>query len=238
MRKPHNVVLQKADGGVEVYRLKQWLRGHPEFLPPDMHPDTSTSHELRRALAKQGWGIEEHSDQVLIIKPNDRNETSFVAEVLGADADEPDTTEAEEITFGLERDLQIALRASIGQLEPGLTIVDEGRERITEAGRKPACPSWMGVILVLPEQVKPRADFDVVRDDPFNQLFAELRKGMNVQATFEGRFEAVYTWRNQKQVWIGEGQEKPKGFGKKGRYGGRIVLHCVSDILARPVPRK
>lgn len=109
---------------------------------------------------------------------------------------------------------------------------------IDDFDQKPACPSWMGAILVLPEQVKPRADVDVVRDGPLNQLFAELHKGMNVQATFEGRLEAVYTWRNQKQVWIGEGQEKPKGFGKKGRYGGRIVLHRVSDILARLVPRK
>jgi hypothetical protein len=109
---------------------------------------------------------------------------------------------------------------------------------IDDFEQKPACPSWMGVILVLPEQVKPKADFDVVRDEPFNQLFAELHKGMNVQATFEGRFEAVYTWRNQKQVWIGEGQEKSKGFGKKGQYGGRIVLHRVSDILARPMPRR
>jgi len=43
--------------------------------------------------------------------------------------------EAEEITFGLERDLQQALRANIGSLEPGLTVIDDGRERITEAGR-------------------------------------------------------------------------------------------------------
>jgi hypothetical protein len=109
---------------------------------------------------------------------------------------------------------------------------------IDDFEQKPACPSWMGVVVVLPDQVKPKADFDVVRDDSFNRLFAELRKGMNVQATFEGRFEAVYTWSNQKQIWIGQGKEKPKGFGKKGRYGGRIVLHRVSDILARPVPRR
>jgi hypothetical protein len=109
---------------------------------------------------------------------------------------------------------------------------------IDDFEQKPACPSWMGVILMLPEQMKPKVDFEVVRDEPFNQLFVDLRKGMNVLATFEGRFEAVYTWRNQKQIWIGEGKEKSKGFGKKGQRGGRIVLHRVSDILARPVPRK
>jgi hypothetical protein len=108
---------------------------------------------------------------------------------------------------------------------------------IDDFGQRPACQSWIGVILVLPEQVNPRADFDVIRDESFSQLFDDLRKGMNVQATFEGRFDAVYTWRDQKRVWIA-GAVKSKGFGKKGQFGGRIVLHRASDILARPVPRK
>ena len=41
---------------------------------------------------------------------------------------------------------------------------------------RPACQSWIGVILVLPEQVKLRADFDVIRDESFSQLFDDLRK--------------------------------------------------------------
>lgn len=43
--------------------------------------------------------------------------------------------EASEATFGLERDLQLALRSDIEQLEPGLHIIDDGKERVTEAGR-------------------------------------------------------------------------------------------------------
>jgi RecB family endonuclease NucS len=42
---------------------------------------------------------------------------------------------ASEATFGLERDLQLALRANIGQLEPGLEIIDGGKELTTDAGR-------------------------------------------------------------------------------------------------------
>lgn len=42
---------------------------------------------------------------------------------------------AEAITFGLERDLQSALRSHIEQLEPGLKIIDGGSERTVEAGR-------------------------------------------------------------------------------------------------------
>ncbi len=44
-------------------------------------------------------------------------------------------TEASEVTTGLERDLQSALRADVEQLEPGLRIADEGRARVTDAGR-------------------------------------------------------------------------------------------------------
>ncbi|MCX7096546.1 MAG: endonuclease NucS [Methylococcales bacterium] len=43
--------------------------------------------------------------------------------------------EAEEIIFGLERDLQMALRRNIEQLEDGLKIIDAGKERTVEGGR-------------------------------------------------------------------------------------------------------
>jgi RecB family endonuclease NucS len=43
--------------------------------------------------------------------------------------------ETEEIVFGLERDLQVALRRNIEQLEAGLTIIDGDKERVVEGGR-------------------------------------------------------------------------------------------------------
>ena len=42
---------------------------------------------------------------------------------------------AEELKFGLERDMQSALRGNIEQLEPGLIVIDDGSERTVEAGR-------------------------------------------------------------------------------------------------------
>jgi hypothetical protein len=51
------------------------------------------------------------------------------------DSETEELIEASETTFGLERDLQSALRANIEQLESGLRIIDEGKERTTEAGR-------------------------------------------------------------------------------------------------------
>ncbi len=139
--KHHKVVLKNADGNVEIYPMKQWLRENPAYLPKGLHPDVNTSHGLRRALKKQGWEVEEEEDRVLLIKPSDDGDVSFADELLGDDSDDIESTdyekeiiEAEEITFGLERDLQAALRANIEQLEPGLKIIDGGKERVTEAG--------------------------------------------------------------------------------------------------------
>jgi len=43
--------------------------------------------------------------------------------------------EAIDATFGLERDLQLALRKYLDQLEPGLKIADDGKEQTVESGR-------------------------------------------------------------------------------------------------------
>jgi hypothetical protein len=59
---------------------------------------------------------------------------------------------------------------------------------------------------------------------------------MNIVATFRGRFDPLFTWRNHKRERVSQDQEK--GFGKKHDYDGRIVLYCVADVLARRVPRK
>ena len=80
----------------------------------------------------------------------------------------------------------------------------------------------------LPEDVTPQPGFQLVRDGSFWQFCDQIRM-MNVQATFEGRFEAFYTWKQQERVWITSAQGK-KGFGNKGRHGGRIVLYRVQML--------
>jgi hypothetical protein len=49
-------------------------------------------------------------------------------------ADLSDAADATDLKFGLERDMQDALRRNIHQLAPTLRIVDEGRETHVEAG--------------------------------------------------------------------------------------------------------
>jgi len=54
----------------------------------------------------------------------------------GSAADtEAEVASAVDTAFGLERDLQLALRRSIDQLEPGLTITDGDREKTVASGR-------------------------------------------------------------------------------------------------------
>jgi RecB family endonuclease NucS len=55
-------------------------------------------------------------------------------EVATADV-EDELKDAREMKFGLERDLQQALRRNIDQLDSGLEIIDGGRERSLASGR-------------------------------------------------------------------------------------------------------
>ncbi len=140
MAKRHLVVLKRADGEAEIHPMREWLRQNPQYVPEGLDASDSNSHQLRRALRKKGWELEELNDRVLLIKPED-GDTSFADKLLGEEAEIDESVydekiqEAKEITFGLERDLQLALRANIERLESGLKIIDEGKERVTDAGR-------------------------------------------------------------------------------------------------------
>jgi hypothetical protein len=88
-----------------------------------------------------------------------------------------------------------------------------------------SCSSWTQVVVVYPDQIKPAPGFDLVRDDAF--------KRRNVEATYEGRFDVAYVWRDRKRISVGT----DKGYGKKQKYGARIVLRSISEVIARPRPR-
>jgi hypothetical protein len=135
MRKDHLVVIKNENGNLDYFPLKQWLRDHPMEFPTGMNTDY-TSYQLRRGLKKKGWALHEDENRVLLVQPVD-GEFPFIESI---DSDEEEETEesllaADEITFGLERDLQGALRMNIQQLEDGLSITDNGKEKVTEAGR-------------------------------------------------------------------------------------------------------
>jgi len=57
------------------------------------------------------------------------------ADAVAAVEAENEVAGAFDTAFGLERDLQLALRRSIEQLEPGLTVIDGDREQTVASGR-------------------------------------------------------------------------------------------------------
>ena len=93
-----------------------------------------------------------------------------------------------------------------------------------------------GLYLELPQETRPAPTFNLVRDDAYNGWFEKLHRGPNVIATGEGRFDPAFVWRDQKRIRVGDGPDK--GYGKKPRYDGRIVLRRASAVLARPMPRR
>jgi endonuclease len=57
------------------------------------------------------------------------------ADVGGLDVtDLEEVTDAAALKFGLERDMQAALRVNIQQLDPSLRVIDSGKERRVESG--------------------------------------------------------------------------------------------------------
>lgn len=69
-----------------------------------------------------------------------RTDETILVEAAGNDDDSPSTVPPSAAqasikqSISLERDLQATLRESIGQLEPGLEIIDEGAERSVDSG--------------------------------------------------------------------------------------------------------
>jgi len=141
VRRSHFVVISDTNGGMSTYPFKQWLRDNPDENPPGMHPDRNTSHTLLRRLKTLGWKLHFTQSQVFVIRPDPLGSTSYADELIdeedgeGSEGPPQGNNDASEITFGLERDLQSALRSDIKQLEAGLRIIDGGKERSTEAGR-------------------------------------------------------------------------------------------------------
>jgi hypothetical protein len=75
------------------------------------------SSEARKTLNDLGFDLREVDEVDEVDDPNEVN------------------GQAEAIKFGLERDLQNALRNNMEQLEPGLKICDGGKEQMVESGR-------------------------------------------------------------------------------------------------------
>ena len=141
MRKQHHlVIIRDKNGEPSRFPLKTWVRNNLNSLPHGLDPDIQTSHQVRGRLSQNGWQIEFTENEVLVIKPDDNGSFDYANNYIKdthnvEDIESIESEEALEMTFGLERDMQAALRKNIESLEKGLVIIDSGKERTTEAGR-------------------------------------------------------------------------------------------------------
>jgi RecB family endonuclease NucS len=120
------------------YPFKSWVRQHMTELPANF-PVGGTTRQWKRPLLRLGWVESAGDDTVYMINPDANHSVEYANDYveeldLEAEENEEETEQAQEITFGLEKDLQHALRQNIESLERGLKIIDGGKERHTEAG--------------------------------------------------------------------------------------------------------
>jgi len=98
-----------------------------------------------------------------------------------AAAAEAEVANADDTAFGLERDLQLALRRCIEQLEPGLTIIDGDREQRVASGRIDITARDQGGSAVIIELKAGVADRDAV-----GQLLAYMGDLMDQETQVRG----------------------------------------------------
>jgi hypothetical protein len=112
----HNVVIPRDDGGVEVHPLKEWLRQHPE-IPTGLEPNSSTSHQLRGALRRLGWTMQETPTEIRLIKPGAETSSQIVGEVLGSNNLTND--DDSDPSFSLEYQLRDFLASNLNTISIG-----------------------------------------------------------------------------------------------------------------------
>jgi hypothetical protein len=116
------------------------------------------------------------------------------------------------------------------------TVVGHGDPKLEQAaftGQDP-CGKYMSIALEFPEKVSPKPSFDLEKDASFQKYEDALQKGMRLEATLEGRFDPVFTWKDRKRVRVGEGA----GYGKKHSADARLVVRKISEVDTRYLPRK
>ena len=71
----------------------------------------------------------------------------------------------------------------------------------------------MFMLAELPENVWPKPNFSLKVDTSVAEFRDALTKHVGLMATLEGRFDAVFVWREKKHIRLADG----KGFGKEAQ---------------------
>lgn len=113
--KRFNVVIPRDDGGIEVYPMKEWLRQHPDHIPDNLDPTLATSHQLRNALRRRGWSVQETPTEERLLLPGSSQLESVIDEVLG-DENSAENTEEIVAAFALEYQLRDFLAQNLSAI--------------------------------------------------------------------------------------------------------------------------
>ena len=98
--------------------MKQWLRQHPEHVPSGLDPPLASSHQLRSALLKKGWQVQQTADEVRLMMPGTPPSDAVIDSVLG-DTAEDGSADEEIAAFGLESQLRDFLAQNLGHVPIG-----------------------------------------------------------------------------------------------------------------------
>lgn len=110
-----NVAVPLPDGGVAVHPMKEWLRRNPEYVPAGFSASSSTSHQLRSALKKHGWQVQETADEVRLIMPGSSADSATIAAVLGTEEASTEM-EAAATSFALEAQLRDFIAENLSRI--------------------------------------------------------------------------------------------------------------------------
>lgn len=114
-----NVVIPKEDGGIELYSMKEWLRQHPDHIPPGLDPTSSTSHQLRNGLKRMGWSVDSLPHEVRLVMPGASYRQENIDAVLGEDGGEQEDIADDSARFALEYQLRDFLANNISTIRVG-----------------------------------------------------------------------------------------------------------------------
>lgn len=109
------IIIPKEEGSAELHPMKEWLRRNPQYVPQGCDATSSTSHQLRNALRRTGWTVQETPTETRLIPPGATQ--ASVSAVLGQGGDVEESEEAQEASFGLESQLRDFIAQNISAID-------------------------------------------------------------------------------------------------------------------------
>ena len=199
--KRFNVVIPREDGGVEVYSMKEWLRQHPDQVPPGLDATASTSHALRNALRRLGWSSQETATEVRLVRPGNVV-VGTVDSVLGDESDIEEQND-DDTSFALEYQLRDFIAQNLAAIPVEgkrlrLYVDPQGRDGVEY-------PTAVGPIDIL------------AVDDQKSFVVFELKRGRSPDHAI-GQLSRYMGWVSQT-------------IGKGGQVRGVIVAKTISENM-------